>query len=223
MNKKPLSELELTELLAELEESSDLKQFRTEGSSDDVLSFLNIYDLRPGEDSIPNRTLFRLYRTWSKNPVNSIAFAIKIHEIFEHTPRVTKINEELFKIKREDWIYFYKNPKRTNPLEQKHKRMFEAFLKNFDLSPGDEPVNFESICLLYDRYINEKKSKTACLNKIKLESFCKIYFKQKNTTRGSYYLVSDTIWNSLSREIYNEKEEKAKKSSKHKKISLINS
>lgn len=217
--KKRLDELDIEDLLKELETSSDEKQFRTDGVKGDFLEFCNVFDLRQGTDHIPISTLRKIYNRWSRKPLKIQEFAYKIRAVFEVNGLHVLFNEAEFRLKREDWVYFYSNkPKQRND-QVNRKRHFEAFLKYFDLAPGETPVNTKSIYLLYDRYLNETKRKANYFSLENLVKYLRLYFKETVTAKQNYYHVSDTIWNSLSREVYNEKEKDTKK---RKKISCFN-
>lgn len=222
--KKRLDELDVEELLKELETSPDVKQFRTDGVKGDFLEFCNAFDFRPGSDKIPLLVLRKIYKRWSKSPMSNRELGRKLRELFEvETENKFQIsfNEAEFRLKREDWVYFYSSkPTKQRWDEANKQRHFQAFLDYFDIKPGDTPVNVESLHLLYSRYLNETKRKANYFSLIKLKSYLKLYFKETVTVKSSYYHVSDTIWNSLNREVYNEKEKDTKK---RKKISITHS
>lgn len=215
---KKLSELSVEELLAGLEEDSTTIHYKDDKSTD-FLTFLNEFNVVPGEQEIHVGMLYKLYKAWSKSPILSREFGHKIARLLPKNKNNVLIDEKQFKLKRTNWDYFASNPNKREISHHTNKKRFEAFLKYFELSKGEELVNFTSIELLYDRYIHETKRQQ--FNKKILKDFMKLYFNETTTVRGSYFRVSNSIWKHLNKEVYNAKEKEDKK--KRKKILGANS
>jgi hypothetical protein len=215
---KKLQELNVEELLKELENSADSTQIRTDGEESDVLTFLNVFNLKPGNDPVRSTIFYQIYRRWSKTPVKRRYFINKLSIFFNKIKTNFFINEREFKIKRSDWNYFAVKPKEIKTAHN-NKRNFEAFIENFKIQPGKVLIHFSSLEILYSRFINETRRKRK-MSPDTLFKFFRLYLKEKHTKHGSYFHLSENIWNYIDQETYNEKEKNKKK---HKKISSIDS
>lgn len=208
---KKVQDLNIEDLLKELENSSDEKNFRTDGQKNDVLTFLNVFNLKSGKTPILPRVLHKLYKVWSRTPVSSKMFAYTLKASFVVSDDNVLIDEESFKIKREDWVYFYSG--RTKRVNREHfwKKHFEMYLARFAIKPGTIFINFNSFLLLYTRFVNQPKRRGRIMAKDRFITYLRLHFKEKITEYSSYFAVSNEIWKVLDKEIYNEKEKDQKK------------
>ena len=77
------SKKSIEELLESINSEEDVI---TSGYSDDVFSFISHFKIEPGEELVLKKTLYELYKQWSKNSVSEFSFYSRATKLFiSHT------------------------------------------------------------------------------------------------------------------------------------------
>lgn len=199
-NKLPhqLSEEELLEQLQNEEKDSTTEII---DSQDDILSYLAAFNITSGTVKITSSVLYKLYKEWSKNPVERLAFGYRLAEILpKEKERYYLINQDSIFLNKElaKWRVIKKKNKVKSPKWHNH---FKAFLNHYGLKKGPVYLEGDMIYWLYDKWEYNRGKKGHILNRVAFGSFCKLYLgEEKRTAYSRMYGVSTEIYNHLSPE-----------------------
>lgn len=190
----------------------------------DIIEFLSVYNIKPGDDRVKNTTLYNLYKLWSKTPVNQITFSRNLFELFPTirygTSHAVCINKTAIKLKEESWKILKPMDKRKYPGWKKH---FELYLNKYSIKKGRFFVKSSVLYNLYDqwRFKVQKYIKRRPLGSIQFINFCKLYFNCKIINGSSWFGVDRSIQQHLTKEIINNmntKKERKNVKEKNKKV-----
>lgn len=182
----------LDELLNTIEESEEKDVI---GVSDDVFSFLSHFNILPGENLVLTSVIFDLYKSWSENPINKIAFLKRMNKHFFLNAikgkKYFNINTDSISVEKKTLETLQKNKldKRKYPVWHEH---FKDFLLDHKITKGKFWVQSFVLRYFYDRWCY-KKNKKLTLSEINFFNFCKLYFKHKRNvqSRMLWFGVSD--------------------------------
>lgn len=213
------SEEELLELLeSEKEKPEEKLEYKN-----DVLYFLSVYNIKEGDNRVPNRTIYELYKAWSNDPLNQRTFYRELAGLLPRHPNSKAtyylINEsainltaKAYKLLQEDKIDVTKSPR--------YRQNFELFLKETNLKPGNYKLESFILYKIYDNWHYSKKSKAKYLGKYNFIHMLKLYFKKSRigSTKLAWFSVDKSILNHIDeqqleriRTAYHEKQKKNKK------------
>lgn len=180
-------------------------------NNNDVLSFVLAFNLQPGNEIVPTRLLYKLYRGWSKSPIAKELFYNLLGEIFIPLRGRVKINESSINIsiKLYDKYRIKKDFRYSNASHRKHVLQF---LSEREITSGDIWLPAYVIYHMYDKW---------CYDNNKATRFSEIAFKNvlithlktnKNIEKdGIYFKVDKSIFNHLTEETINNLKEARKK------------
>ena len=207
MNKKPTNQLEIQQLLDLLKENPEENQ--TNQNRDEIYKFLSNYDLKPGDNRISGKLLYQLYKIGSIEHISESEFYSRL-SLYLYKISNTKyylVNKKLDFLSSKLYEYVEQTKHKKLRFRRNH---FEKFLDRFDLKTGDIPNQYITLEKLYYYWIRIENPRAKTINKTKLPSHFKLYFKYKKTLNGIfYYLNKDvkTILKELNNAIQLEKEE----------------
>lgn len=227
MERKPITQLTDEELLKDLDSAPEINNCDLEMTApykNDVIGFIHAYKIEDGPHRINKKTLYRLYRFWSENPISQNVFGLELGEVLIVKSNYYHINRDVLKVK------LLINELRTKRLSTKipsYKKHFDTFMKKYYLEAGDFYVNGDGLYFLYDKWIWKTRIRNPITRRA-FNEFLGMYFDKKQIFRGGkvhwYYGVTRDITNYLTRsqlddpasELINKdvtNEEKSKKSS----------
>lgn len=157
--------LSTEDLIKSLENAEDTQEELDKESSDllsEVLMFISKFNIDKGEYEVNQRYIYRLYRCFSKNPVNSETFLKKFGLVYPYKSRTNFyfINKNILNIlkliedtsKKDRFIRSKFNPKLVNTAK--------SFLSSINVSSGEYWVESFILTELYNDYrIKYKKPK----------------------------------------------------------------
>jgi hypothetical protein len=193
------SEHELEELLESIKEKEEISSV---GYRDDVFSFLTFFNIEPGEQTVPKRTVYALYSKWSECPLNTIQFNMKMGAYFEHhfkgTKPFWKINLNSLQI-NESLIRFLERSKLDKTKYPSWKKHFEDYLCHYQIKDGRRWVQPFVLKHFYDKWCFENKRRTL-LSETQFFNFCKLYFPYRRTTdsRMQWFGINEEFMNTVS-------------------------
>lgn len=227
-NKLPhqLSEQELLEQLQNEEKDSTTE---TIDSQDDILSYLASFNITNGTTKVLSSVLYKLYKEWSRQPLERMSFSIRLGQILVRDNRYFLINHDSIALNKElaKWRTAKKKYKVKSPKWHNH---FKAFLNHYGLKKGPVYLEGDMIYWLYDKWEYNRGKKGRSLNRTAFGSFCKLHFgEEKRTPYSRMYGVSTEIYNHLSpetvlkfrtikREHWNETRKKINKKNREKQL-----
>jgi hypothetical protein len=182
-SKRLPNEQSLEELLKTLE---DTKDESIVGVTDDVFSFISTFNILPGKETVLKKSVYDLYKSWSKDPVSNYAFSLKMTKHFKCHMKGPRHYYELslnsFQIEKETLSLLEKRTtdKTKFPNWQKH---FESFLNYYNISKGKTWVQSHVLAHFYDMWCFKNKKRNL-LSEINFFNFCKIYFEYKRNSES---------------------------------------
>lgn len=190
-----MSESDLLKALEETNSTSSTKEneqvLDTTSYKNDILSFLSIFNIKPGKERIKKNVLYSIYRSWSNNPVSSKDFYIQMAKFIVEDKKSTKlyyINQNVIKITYEA---FQMRKRKIAKVKSKNwGTKFQTYLDNNYIVPGDRWVHEEALYLMY-KEINREKQPQSLLSRDHFIAFLKITFELKNTASGMFFAVND--------------------------------
>ena len=192
MGYKPLpNEKTVEELLNILESSKDTDESKSSvQATDDLLSFISYFNIKPGVNKVHNKVLFELYKSWSKNPVPKKKFWFSMPKYFTIHKTSTRyyyeINLDAISVAKTTLKYLQdrKVDKVKYPSWQKH---FADFINYYNIKKGNVWLEGYVLFYYYDKwnYHNKRKMKLSSINFL---NFCKLHFEYKiHYKKESYY------------------------------------
>jgi len=182
-SKRLPNEQSLEELLKTLE---DTKDESIVGVTDDVFSFISTFNILPGNETVLKKALYDLYKSWSKDPISSYKFSLKMTKHFKSHMKGPKhyyeLNLSSFQIEKETLTLLEKRTidKTKFPSWQKH---FESFLQHYNINKGKAWVQSYVLMHFYDKWCYKNKKRNL-LSEVSFFNFCKIYFEYKRNSES---------------------------------------
>lgn len=179
-------------------EDSSTPEISTE--SDNVLSFLMAFQIKPGKDKVTGRLFYELYKKWATDPVSKVAFSLKFNMYIapDNDARYYSVDRSGFKIGQEVEKYLLANSRPVTK-SKTYKNHFEHFLKKYSLKPGKRFVEVFVLYYLYDKWTYQIKKKQP-LGPVQFQSLCKLYFKNRriSSSRVAWFGVDgDGLFSNL--------------------------
>lgn len=194
--KRTLSDYTTEELEKALEQSPKSER-STQEYETDVPTFLAFYQIKPGKDLVNKRTIYKLYKCWSKDPVTITKFSEQINQfipthqignqIFFHLNRkAIDISKEVY-----DYLLKHKHDRIKIPAWKAH---FDKYLNYYKIKSGNFFIEGYVLHNLYDKFVYET-SKRFILGYEQFLNFCRLYFKNEKLTQNKtlYFGVDKSI------------------------------
>jgi hypothetical protein len=165
--------------------------------SNSVIAFVSKFNIIEGENNIPEKVLFRLYKTSVKDPVNKEEFVKLFSDLFirYHTKNAShyKINLEAIHISEE--ILRIANSKKNDKTKNlQYMRTFERFLSRLDIDRGN---NWLEGFVLFELFAkpHRKSGRNVPIGYRYFLQFCRLHFEEKRigANRCSWFGISDGI------------------------------
>lgn len=192
-----LSEKELLDIVAN--EPSKIKVYSW---PNDVLEFISVYNLKTGEERIIGKLLYKLYKLWSKNPINKKTFVSTLTDLFpsmQNGPNLAiLLDKKALDLKQE--AYNYVKP-RSKVKDKGWIEHFQKYLSNYSIKKGSFFVKDIVLYKLYSQLFNKKHNP---LGLVQFNNFCKMYFTTKLIKKNYWFGLNETIQNHLTEELINE-------------------
>lgn len=191
--KKTATQVQTEELLNLLDEDNTSDEVNYTEYKNDILQFISVFNLKPGEEYIKAFTLYSIYKVWSKTPISKTAFYSEICKYFESlNGKGYKINRNAIQLTHEAYVKFEKKKIR---LKSKYwTKHFEDFILYYSIKNGSFWLEDEILYFLYDKYTYERNIlNTNRLSKELFFTYADLFFKHKITKTGKVYSVTDNI------------------------------
>lgn len=188
------------ELLRQLKESNT--SVNNIAPLSDQLKFIQVFNLKPGNESVTPKALHSLYLRWSQTPVTRKSFFLEINNFFEKRTSSGKtyylLNIGPIQVAHLTAANKIVQDKTKMP---SYKRHFETFLKKFNLTKGTFQLKTSVAYDLYDKwqYDNGNDYRNP-LSAYVFDEFMKLYFNHKLDYPTLYIGVDRSILNILTDE-----------------------
>jgi hypothetical protein len=194
--KRTLSDYTTEELEKALEQSPK-SQESTQEYETDVPQFLAFYKIKPGKDLVNKRTIFKLYKCWSQDPLTIHKFGTQMNEFipFHHINNQLfyHLNKKAIDISKEAYNYLlaHTHDRIKIPAWKIH---FDKYLRHYNIRSGDLFIPAYVLHNLYDKFVYET-NKRFRLGYDQFLNFCRLYFMNEKLTRQQlvYFGVNKSI------------------------------
>lgn len=194
MQRKPqqINNSDLIELIKIAETKSEEEVILLE---DDLFSFLRTFNIKNGDNLVLKSVIYELYKRWSKEQLNKIAFGLKLrsylqdHKIGPKT--YCKVNLDTIELNK--YLILHIQKSKINKTKYiSWKKHFEDFLKRYEIKPGRRWVQAAILKHLYNKWCYECNRKSL-LSEKQLHSFLRLYFdyKRNGISRMDWFAVNE--------------------------------
>lgn len=221
MTKKTINQLSDKELHELLQSSPQIPVENSFNYPNDIMDFISFYNLKPGEENIPLRVLYKVYNKWSETPLKRSQFSEHIGRFFvtkafgngNSVVCLDKNAKQFQKIIQE----FFKKMDKTK--KKGYKKHFDSFLNFYNISPGTLYLKDKVLYDLYDKWTYKNQNYNP-LSFNQFLGFLRLYFKKdEKYIAGNYYFSLDaTIVNHLSEDMINEMKKRYEKTQEKSKV-----
>jgi hypothetical protein len=176
----------------------------------DIVPFLTNYGITPGETPVSKKLLYKLYKTYSKNPATNQEFQTKVGEyIVARSDQYYYINQDNFAISKHIYKETKKIEKTKSLTYQKH---FQWFLDNRVVERGHKWVEGFILFYIYKTFCKERRVNPRFGYK-SFHKFLKLHFtfKRIRENRSLWFRVDGKTHDLLSEEENNVIRESRKK------------
>lgn len=194
MNKwQDLSDRELEEALQNKQQVKSI-----DNSYNDLIKFAKAFNLKVGEVKVKSSILYRIYKRWSKEPIEFITFCRDMLLIIDGSKTFFHLETDTKELAN---FILKEEPLRRDLLKSpKFKEHFELFLSKHNIVPGSFYINGQLISDLYNKWCKANKRNSNTIGYNNLIKFSKLYFKCKQDFDDYYFAVDSSITNNLSEE-----------------------
>lgn len=206
------SQLSYEELIAAMADAPEVEN-EVLDYTDDVVPFLSNYNVTPGDNLVSKKLLYKLYKTYSNNPQDSVSFATRVGE-FVSTKRAGPgefycLNQDNFRISQQIFKQDTKIEKTKSLTYQKH---FQWFLDGQGVKKGTKWVEGFILFFIYKDFCRSKRSNPQ-LGYENFHKFLKLHFQYRRLkeNRSLWFKVDELTHNLLSEEEKNVIREARKK------------
>lgn len=146
---------------------------------DDLYLFISTFSLEPGENTVPAKILWQLYKEWSNKPVAQKKFFNFINSLFTSNLRDVYINRHLFNISKDLEDYLASRIKYKVKYDSQNKH-FTNFTKKYIIEDGKDWVTTSYLFEFYRTWVKRIR-KANTLGFQQFEEFCKHYYTYSET------------------------------------------
>lgn len=166
-----------------LELLKDTEVSKTSDINNDIINFLNIYDIQPGKSPIGVDLLYKLYSKWGGHQARKtfVREANNYYVLRVSGPKhYYLINKNALKFSTQLLKEF--ESKELNKTRSKHfKKHFDSYLDFHGIKEGRTWVESYLLYYLYDRWTYKNHNGNP-LSYVQFLNFCRLYFKHKRLT-----------------------------------------
>ena len=192
------SQLSYEELINLLDSSEPEKEEILEYMND-IVPFLTNYGITPGDSPVSKKLLYKLYKTYSKNPDSQSSFNTKVGEyITDKSSTYYYINKDNFAISKYIYKEVEKKDKTKSLTYQKH---FNWFMQEREIKAGHKWLEGFILFFIYKDFCKSRKINNK-LGYVNYHKFLKIHFQYKrvNGNRSLWFKIDENTYNLLSEE-----------------------
>ena len=195
--------------------------------ANNVVQFIEQYNLQEGDNTVPEKTLFKLYKNSVKTPYPKKKFALHMSEILVRRQTTTghyyKLNMDA--IRASDEVLRLASEKKNDKTKSlKYIASFERFLNRLDIDRGKYFIEGYVLFELYAKPYRASGRRVAIGYNYFLE-FCRLYFEEKRQgrTRAAWFGIDRGIMHNVSSKEIERIRNRRKNSVKKKRRSKKNS
>jgi len=164
-------------------------------SYNDVVPFLTNYNITPGDTPVSKKLLYKLYQTYSTEPMDKLAFARQVGEFVEPKGMFYYLNMDNFAISKHIYMGQNKIDKTKSLTYQTH---YNWFIKEINMQRGLKWLEGFVLFYIYKDFCKSRRVNPK-LGYNSFHRFLKLHFqfRRKNENRSLWFRVDDNIFNLL--------------------------
>jgi hypothetical protein len=162
----------------------------------DIVPFLSHYQIVPGEAPVKKKLLYKLYKTYSKEPLDQLNFNIQVGNYLDNTGRYYQINLNTFSVSNHIYRAEQTRDKTKSLTYQKH---FKWFLQEANVKSGNVWIEGFILFFIYKDFCRSRRVNPK-LGYVNFHKFLKLHlsFRRVNENRSLWFKVNKetaTIFN----------------------------
>ncbi len=193
------SQLTEEEILALLE-SDDVEEGTAEifDYKDDIVPFMGFYKITPGNSLVSKRLLYKLYKAYSKQPLDNLNFNIQIGTYVSHTKDHFHLNLDTFAISQAVYQAEKIRDKTKAIAYQKH---FEWFVTEANVQKGTNWIEGFILFYIYKDFCKSRRVNPK-LGYVNFHKFLKLHYQYKRIkgNRSLWFKVDEATAKTFSEE-----------------------
>lgn len=164
--------------------------------SDDFVPFLAFYKITPGDTPVSKKLLYKLYKTYSKQPLDFLNFNVQAGTFLSKTQNHYKINMDIFAISKHIYEAEKTRDKTKNLGYQKH---FQWFLTEREVTSGTTWIEGFILFFIYKDFCKQRRVNPK-LGYVNFHKFLKLHFQFRRVkeNRALFFRIDNktaTIFN----------------------------
>jgi hypothetical protein len=182
-------------------------------SEDPILQFLHRYNILVGEERVPSRPLYNLFRmTFPDTSFTRTVFSRRLSKYIPSYQTSFYINKTALNINA---TILENEPVTPLVPSKQQQNKFQLYLDHYGFKPGDTLVPANLLYFLYVKYLNNTKKKRKGMDTLTLNKLFKMKFEHKIIKSYLYFMLDNTTFETiLTPEIKQQYEEKTSKKKK---------
>jgi hypothetical protein len=194
------SQLTDEEILALLESNEEVEVINAGvfDYNNDIVPFLSFYNITPGDTKVSKKLVYKLYKTYSKEPLTQHNFTTQIGNYIEHDRDHFLVNIDQFAISQHIYEAEKTRDKTKSLSYQKH---FEWFLSNAGVETGVDWVEGFILFYIYKDFCKSRRVHPK-FGYVNFHKFLKLHlpYKRIGENRSLWFRVNDHIANKYTEE-----------------------
>ena len=191
-----LTEQELLDLL----NSEDIPEDKVQifDYTDDIVPFMGFYNITPGDTPVSKKLLYKLYKAYSKEPLDQRNFSTQMGGFVSQNARHFFINIDQFAISNQIYLKEKKKDKTKSISYQKH---FDWFTKTAGVERGTTWVEGFILFFQYKDFCRERRVNPK-LGYVNFHKFLKLHytFRRIKENRALFFRVDSKTANKYTEE-----------------------
>lgn len=191
MSKILPSQLSEAEILALLDSEEEFEpQAEIFDYTDDIVPFLGFYKITPGVTLVSKKLLYKLYKTYSKQPLPQLDFNIQVGRFIAPSAQNYKLNMDQFAISN----HIYKAEKtRDKTKSLSYQKHFEWFTKEKKVEKGTKWVEGFILFFIYKDFCKSRRVNPK-FGYVNFHKFLKLHFQFRRVkeNRALWFKVDET-------------------------------
>lgn len=187
MERNKSQDKEIDILLSALDNEDEVDHEIESLQKNDVMDFINFFNIKPGENELSLFSLYEHYKNWSNDIVKIVVFNREVRKVFQ-TKKINNVDRVLIKndlVELNNNITRIARAKEHLKKSQSYKKQIERFIQEMQVNPDDKWVNLNEIYKWYTRW---RQNKTRLkINKHNFSALLRFYFESKTSKNRAFF------------------------------------
>jgi hypothetical protein len=165
---------------------------------DDIVPFLSFYQITPGDTPVKKKLLYKLYKTYSKQPLDELNFNVQAGNYLAPSNQYYHINIDTFAISKQIYEAEKKRDKTKSLSYQKH---FNWFMEQARVERGRQWIEGFILFYIYKDFCKQRRVHPK-LGYVNFHKFLKLHFQYRRVSenRALWFRVDEKTATTFSEE-----------------------